>query len=114
MFDFEKMDLCKNKYLKWFYGFETREKERKIQDKNLELAANLQADSILKNMMIHQIWAQNIQNFGLYVAAYNGVLHFFCGKKFLPSILLIFHNSVKNPVFGNLRYNRSLNVYRGI
>ena len=31
------------------------EKERRIAGKNLELAANLQADSILKNMMIHQI-----------------------------------------------------------
>ena len=29
------------------------EKERKIQSKNLETAANLQADAILKNMMIH-------------------------------------------------------------
>ena len=32
-----------------------RRKGTKTQGKNLELAANLQADSILKNMMIHQI-----------------------------------------------------------
>ena len=31
------------------------EKERRITGKNLELAANLQADSILKNMMLDQI-----------------------------------------------------------
>ena len=31
---------------------------------NLELGANLQADSILKNMIIHKIWARKIQNCG--------------------------------------------------
>ena len=31
------------------------EKERRITGKNLEFVANLQADSIPKNMIIHQI-----------------------------------------------------------
>ena len=37
---------------KFFLGHSSK-KKRKIQCKNLELAANLQADSILKNMVIH-------------------------------------------------------------
>ena len=64
-----------------------QEKEHRIASQNLGLATNLQADSILKNMIIHQIWARKIQNGGLY-----GFLHFFLqdfyGKKCLSTLCL--------------------------
>ena len=45
--------IYRGKYTTYKRGIPT--KTNKIQGKNLELAENLQADSILKNIMIHQI-----------------------------------------------------------
>ena len=57
----------------------TNETERRITGKNLKLAENLQADSILKN-----IRAQNIQNCGLY-----GDLHYFFAGLFWEKIFIV-------------------------
>ena len=46
---------CKINILAISHWGHSSEKERRIPGKNVEFAANLQADSILINMMIHQI-----------------------------------------------------------
>ena len=75
------------------YMGHSSEKERRITVKKLELAENLQADSILQYMMIAK-YEPKIFKIAAYMA-FTFFLRGFFGKKFLSLFLFIFTQNVE-------------------